>query len=220
MSYLNQAQDPRRRAAALTGTLVIQVALGFAVVSGLTMAGYGPSREYKPIVDFPIDKPPPPDPMPDPAPQQQSTVITAPKPPLDLDRDDPPVVVRDDPPSPYVVRDPDPPIARPDPPRPVASFLPRLARPNNDPHRWITTDDYEPNWLRRELEGTAGYRVIVGTNGRVSSCEIVRPSGEGPLDTATCRYITQRARFESATDDTGAKIVGTYTGTVRWEIPD
>ena len=35
MSYLNQAQDPRRRAAALSGTVAIQVALAFAVVTGL-----------------------------------------------------------------------------------------------------------------------------------------------------------------------------------------
>ena len=62
--------------------------------------------------------------------------------------------------------------------------------------------------------------MIVGTNGKVSSCEITRPSGNGQLDGATCRYISQRARFDPATDDTGAKVVGTYSGTVSWEIPD
>jgi periplasmic protein TonB len=220
MSYLNHAQDPRRRATALTGTVAIHLVLGFVVVTGLAFTGAGPVEDpWDPFTITP-DKPPPPPPEPQKQSDPISSVVTAPKPPVDLTRTDPPLVVDDRPTDTEITYVPERPIAQPDPPRPVASFVPRVARPSNDPHRWITTNDYEPNWLRRELEGTAGYRVVVGTNGRVSSCEIVRPSGEGPLDTATCRYITQRARFEPATDDTGGKVVGTYTGTVRWEIPD
>jgi len=220
MSYLNQAQDPKRRAAALTGTLAIQATLAFAVVTGLTMAADKPIREYKPIFEFRDPVPPKPDPLPDPAPQQRSTVITAPVPPLDLTRTDPHVEVTNDPTETQIVYTPTPPVYHPDPPRPVTSFVPHAARPSNSPQSWVTTRDYPGGPLRSEIEGTAGYRVIVGTNGRVSSCEVVRPSGNGQLDSATCRYITQRARFEPATDDTGAKIVGSYTGSVRWEIPD
>ena len=40
------------------------------------------------------------------------------------------------------------------------------------------------------------------------------------LDDAACRRISQRARFDPATDETGGKVVGTYAGTVKWEIPD
>ena len=40
------------------------------------------------------------------------------------------------------------------------------------------------------------------------------------LDAATCKLLTRRARFEAASDETGAKIVGSYSGSVRWEIPD
>ena len=220
MSYLNQAQDPRRRAAALSGTVAIQVALAFAVVTGLTMTGGKPIREYKPIFEFRDPEPPKPEPEPVPDPQQQTTMITAPKPPIDLTRTDPPVVVTDDPAPIEIIRNPTPPIYHPDPPRPIASFVPRAVRPSNNPQRWVTTDDYPGGPLRSEIEGTSGYRVIVGTNGRVSSCEITRPSGNGQLDSATCKHITQRARFDPATDDSGAKVVGTYTGTVRWEIPD
>jgi protein TonB len=71
-----------------------------------------------------------------------------------------------------------------------------------------------------EIEGTVGYRLVIGTNGRVASCELTRPSGNKALDDATCRLIASRARFEAATDETGAKVMGTYTGSVRWEIPD
>ena len=64
MSYLTQAQDPRRRATALAGTAAIHVALGLAIVTGLTISGYAPFREYKPIIDIPLDPPPPPPPEP------------------------------------------------------------------------------------------------------------------------------------------------------------
>jgi protein TonB len=222
MSYLSQAQDPKRRAAALTGTIAVNAAIAVALVTGLTITGYTQQRTYTPIFEF-RDPPPPPPPQPQEQQQQKpaNTVITVPPAPHDLHTDDTVVdaVVTDQVIDEVVYKPQPDPIVRPDPPsRPI--FTPRNAKPANNPQRWVTTDDYQADWLRRELEGTAGFRVVVGTNGRVSSCEIVRTSGTGPLDSATCRYITQRARFDPATDETGAKVVGVYTGSVRWEIPD
>ena len=49
---------------------------------------------------------------------------------------------------------------------------------------------------------------------------MTRSTGNGQLDAATCRYIERRARFEPATDESGAKVIGSYTGTVKWEIPE
>ena len=69
-------------------------------------------------------------------------------------------------------------------------------------------------------EGSVGYRLVIGTAGRVSSCELTRPSGQRALDDATCRLIAGRARFEPATDETGAKVLGTFIVSVRWEIPE
>ena len=60
MSYLDQAQDPRRRAAALTATVAIHAALGVLVVAGLTIAGYKQIDPYNPIIEFPTEPPPPP----------------------------------------------------------------------------------------------------------------------------------------------------------------
>ena len=62
--------------------------------------------------------------------------------------------------------------------------------------------------------------VVEATTGRVTACEVTRSTGNGQLDDATCDFIVRRARFEAATDDTGAKVVGNYTGTVRWRIPE
>lgn len=223
MSYVNQAQDPRRNAAAIAATFAIHAALGVAVVTGLTIAGIGPLEEER-LVGIPLPDPtPPPEPEPEPRPDVSAQNPVAPVPPIPLptpdatfdefDASDPVIPATD----PFAGTGP---IARPDPPRPTPTFTPRKAAPSNDPARWITTADYPASSLRRESEGMAGYRVIVGSNGRVSSCEVTRPSGDRALDEATCRFIERRARFEPATDESGATVVGSYTGSVRWDIPD
>ena len=91
--------------------------------------------------------------------------------------------------------------------------------PKNDPRKWVTTDDYPARDLREENDGTAVFRVVVGANGRVSACEIVRSSGHPGLDAATCKAVTARARFEPATDADGRQIAGAYGNSVRWQIP-
>jgi len=171
--------------------------------------------------NIPLDPPPPP-PPPDRAKptKPERTFITAPRPldPLIIEPIDVVVIDPVEQPRTFVV-DPGPriePVVEPT--RPF--FAPKRARPTNDPLRWISTDDYPARALRAEAEGIAAYRLIVGTNGRVSACEVVRSTGNGVLDDATCDNIALRARFEAATDDTGAKVVGSYSGTVKWEIPN
>ncbi|HEU4651467.1 MAG TPA: TonB family protein, partial [Croceibacterium sp.] len=102
----------------------------------------------------------------------------------------------------------------------VPPFNPKRATPSNNSSNWITNDDYPRRALVDGAEGSVGYRLVVSTLGRVASCELTQPSGNRALDDATCRLITRRARFEAATDETGAKVLGTYSGSVRWEIPE
>jgi protein TonB len=222
MSYLTQAQDPRRRAAAIALTTAVHAALGLGLVVGLTVTGVTPAIEiWNPI---PLTPDPEPEPLP-PEPQRQQqteeTFITVPPTPLEalvtkpteLDVRESVVEQRE-----FVVdRGPIvPPVL--DPPR--ATFAPKPVRPRNSPARWITNDDYPPRALIDEAEGVAAYRLIVGTSGQVTACEVTRSTGNGPLDDATCRFIERRARFEAATDENGAKVMGSYTGTVRWDIPE
>jgi protein TonB len=222
MSYLDQAHDPRRRAAALATTAAVHAALGVAVVTGLTVAGYTPIDTYDPIVQFPVEQDPP-EPTP-PAPQPDDPVVTLPKAP------EPPLVLQ---PAPGPLVKPlettelalDETSRLPDPvatltPRPQPSFTPKRAVPSNNSAGWISNDDYPRRALIDHAEGAVAYRLVIGTTGRVSSCELTRPSGHRALDDATCRLIASRARFEPATDETGAKVIGTFTGSVRWEIPE
>ena len=220
MSYLDQAQNPRRRLGGLVGTIAINATIGILVVTGLRFTGGASPREYLPTFDVPMPSPPP-DPAPTPSAAAEQPFV-APLPPLPLPPQPGPKVVELDLDSviPAVIPRPDPGPSIVPAPRPAPSFTPRAARPANNSAGWITTDDYPRASLVEGNEGTARYRVVVGTNGRVASCEVTSPTGDARLDEATCRFIARRARFEPATDETGAKVLGTYTGTVRWQIPD
>jgi protein TonB len=222
MSYLNQAHDPRRRATAIVTVGAVHAVLAVGLLTGLTVQFTRDADKRIVATNLPLDKPKPdPSPTPPPQPQQQSYTAPVPLQPLNLTTDTKPVPdpVESDPPEfaylPTGNVEPSPPSL---PPRP--SILPKRAVPSNSVSRWISNADYPRRALIDEAEGSAGYRLVIGTNGRVSSCEVLRTTGHRALDDATCRLISDRARFEPATDDTGAKVVGTYVGSVSWQIPD
>jgi protein TonB len=104
-------------------------------------------------------------------------------------------------------------------PTPKPQFTPRAARPSGDQSRWVTTDDYPSGDIRRGHTGVTRYRVAIGTNGRVTNCEVVKSSGWPSLDQSACNNLTRRAKFEPGTDETGAR-GGSYTGSVVWTLPE
>ena len=53
----------------------------------------------------------------------------------------------------------------------------------------------------------------------MSQCAIVRSSGFRGLDAAACSAVKKRARFRPATDENGQKVAGSYSNSVRWQIP-
>ena len=221
MSYLDQVQDPRRRATAIVGVAGIHAAIALGLVAGLTVVGVAPPIDsWDPFTLTPEARPTPPPPAPVEKQDVRDSVVTATKPPLDTAIDKPiETIVVDKIIDERVVTVPGHTVEPTIGPPVAPTFTPRAARPSNSPLSWISTDDYPAAALRREEEGTAAYRLVVGTNGRVSACDIVRSTGNGQLDSATCKLILRRARFEPATDETGGNVMGSYTGTVRWEIP-
>jgi protein TonB len=100
------------------------------------------------------------------------------------------------------------------------SFAPRVARPRNAPGLWVREIDYPRGDLHQGHAGSAHFRLTIDAEGRVTSCAIVSSTGYPGLDAATCAKVSERAQFEPATDSTGARTGGSYTGTVRWVIPD
>lgn len=219
MAYLDRHTDPARRTTAITGVIIVHALIGYVLVTGLV-------SQFVPHIDPPLTgmnfplPPPPPPPSPEETrkPTPQAEQPTAPDRPIELtQRDDQVEVTR--PTDPFVVTPTPTATYTPvDPPK-TLGFTPKAAAPRNPPARWATTDDYPSRDLRLGNEGTTAFRVVVGTNGRVSACEIVRSSGHPGLDAATCKAVTARARFEPATDANGEKVVGTYSNSVRWQIP-
>ena len=112
-------------------------------------------------------------------------------------------------------------IPRPNPvPSPVPSFTPKAARPLGNTANWVTTNDYPTSGLRGEHEGSTRYRLSVDTAGKVTNCAVTASSGFADLDSATCATLARRAKFTPATDDSGAKVAGSYSGTVTWRLPE
>jgi protein TonB len=225
MSYANTTVSPAARLRAATGVIAIHVLAGAGIVLGLTITGMikppGTIVETWDVRDIP---PPPPQTIPEPV-EQTYAPTTAPDPLVRIERDVPITVEPVTPDFSDTVSLLPPPRTL-DVPVPVAtpsvtpSLAPVGAIPRNGPTGWITTDDYARSDLIRNREGTANYRLVVGSDGRVDACEITRSSGHATLDRNTCRLIERRARFDPATNNRGDTVVGTYAGSVTWQIPD
>ncbi len=224
MAFVDAGADPAARNKAAVSVIAIHALLGFGLVAGLTVTGVvNPADPPITGTEVTLDPPPPPpdDTLPDPADTVIYTAPQLPTPPIDLNPvppipmppvgDLPPDTIR-------IVTPPSPgPVATP---APTPAFAPVSARPANDMRRWITSEDYSRSDLVRNREGTARYRLVVGSDGRVGACEITASTGHTTLDNATCRLIERRARFEAATNSSGERVVGTYSGSVTWQIPE
>jgi protein TonB len=114
-----------------------------------------------------------------------------------------------------VLEPPVPPL----PPQPPVTFAPKDATPRGAPGRWVTPNDYPAADLRAEREGITSFRLSIDSVGKVLRCEILKSSGSTSLDDAACAKLSSRARFNAATDASGAQAAGTYSGNVRWKLP-
>jgi protein TonB len=204
------------RITALIIVALIHVVLGYALVTGLAYEAAKKVIQKVTTVDVKEEvkkeEPPPPPkkadlPPPPPIVAPPPKMTLAPPPPIMTVQEPPPA-----PPPPIIVP---PPPAAPPPPR----FTPKGAQPKGNPGNWATTNDYPARALREEREGTTGFRVTVGPDGRVVDCQVTSSSGHADLDAATCENVRRRARFTPATDGEGNPTTGTYSNRVRWVIP-
>ena len=211
MAYADQSMSGNRIAALIIVAL-IHVVLGYALVTGLAYEAVKKAVQKVTTVDIKEEvkkeEPPPPPkkvnlPPPPVAPPVKINVQTTP--PQITTVQTPP------PPAPPVLAPP----AAPPPPR----ATPVAAQPRGNPGAWVTTNDYPSRALREEREGTTGFRLTVGPDGRVQDCQITNSSGHSDLDQATCDNLRRRARFKGATDSDGQPTTGTYSNRVRWVIP-
>lgn len=234
MAYIDQGMPADRKKAA-AGVVIIHAAIGTILVTGLA-TNFVPAEPSPPLVGenvevtVPLPPPPPPKAKPDERvinPPTTAPEIYVPDPPIVIDRSDPTVTTATEP-SPFdrpidVVIGPvgTGPIGLPTQVPPAGpAFDPVAAKPSNAPGGWITQSDYKTSWINREYTGVAKFRLSVDSSGRASDCQILSSTGHAVLDTATCQLAQRRARFTAARNGNGDKVAGTYTASIRWELPD
>ena len=214
MAYADQKMSGNR-VTALIIVALIHVLVGYALVTGLAYEAAKKVIQKVTTVDIKEEvkkeEPPPPPPKKDLPPPP----IVAPPPKVNLAP--PPMVttVATPPPAPPPMVVLPPPPSAPPPPR----FTPKGAVAKGNPANWATTNDYPSRALREEREGTTGFRVTVGPDGRVADCQITSSSGHADLDAATCDNVRRRARFNPAIDGEGNPTTGSYSNRIRWVIP-
>ena len=216
MAYADQ-QMSGNRITALIVVALIHVALGYALVTGLAYEGLRNVVKKVTAVDIKKDEPKKKDEPPPPKQKVAPPPIVAPPPKINVAPAAPQIqtVITAPPPPPQIILAPPAAPVAPPPPR----IQPKGAVPKGNPGSWATTNDYPTRALREEREGTTGFRVSVGPDGKVASCSVTSSSGSPDLDEATCSNVTRRARFTPATDGEGQPTTGSYSSRVRWVIP-
>ncbi|NIJ24505.1 protein TonB [Sphingomonas japonica] len=202
---------------------LIHAVIGYAFITGLAYKYVKEVQEN--LETFEVEEPPPP-PEEEPPPPPPEEVATQPPPVVTP----PPIVRTNTPPpvqiqavrTPPAVYNPVPIAAPPAPPAPVAPPAPKAvvskaARAKGNLGRFFGADNYPASAIRAEAEGRATFRIGIGTNGRVTSCEITGSTGNSALDDATCRGA-RRATFEPAQDQAGNPIASTLTQSITWQL--
>ncbi|EQB01745.1 protein TonB [Sphingobium wenxiniae] len=217
MAYADHSQGSSRTISIIIVALIHAV-LGYAFVTGLGMKYVKKAAEQLNVIDV-KEEPPPPDEEPPPPPPEQPVE----PPPVVA----PPPIVQTPAPAPPIqtVRTPPPvfnpvPVAAPPPPPPPPAVAATRATPRSAPGSWLSDADYPSRAQREERSGTAGFRLEIGPDGRVTSCTITSSTGHSDLDEATCRLLPKRARFKPAKGSNGEEMADTYNGRITWRLPE
>jgi protein TonB len=218
MSYVDQGMS-RGRLWAIISVAVLHALLAYAFVSGLAYKFIKEATEDLTVVDVKEEPPPPPEEPPPPPPEQPtSPPVTAIETPIV--RQAP--ALQPTPPQPMQQPQPQPLPQRPEPPPPPPPPPPPASRPQRaraNLNSYFSTDDYPAAALRGNDQGTTGFSLTIGPNGRVTACNVTSSSGSSALDQATCRILRSRARYTPARGPDGNPTSGTDAGRVTWRLP-
>ncbi len=203
----------KNRQIALVGVALLHVLLGWAIVSGFAV------NMVKKIID-PLEavnvkeEAPPPDEPPPPPPKEIEIPPYVPPPEVSIQSDAPAPTIT----TQSTVARPDPPVvappAPPAPPAPTVAPTPATPRGRGN----VFSDDDFPSASRAaEEEGVTRVSYLIGTDGRVTECQVTQSSGHKRLDDATCSIIQRRFRFNPATRD-GQPVAERRSQPVRWKL--
>lgn len=202
----------------IVSVIVALFAWGF--VNGLTFKYIKKTVEKLNTFDVQEPPPPPPDKPPPPPPEQpqlQTPPVVSPPPLVRVISPPPPIVTVATPPpaAPITVRAAEPaPVPVPAPPR-----VSQAAGLKGNPAEFFGDDNYPADAVAAEASGRVVANLTVGTNGRVTDCQIVTSSGNASLDRTTCAISKRSVKFSPAKDESGNPITSTYRLPVRWVLP-
>ena len=214
MSYAQKKEISGNRTAAIIMVVVIQFALGYAIVTGLAYNVIKKAAED--LKTFNVEEEPPP---PEPPPPPPKDMPDLPPPPTT-----PPPLVQMNAPAPTIqiqVAPPPmiPPVAPQPPPAPPAPRKVSAAKAKGSLLGLFSDEDYPASAQAAGAEGTAQASLTIGADGRVSGCSITRSSGNSALDAATCSILRRRAKFSPAIDSNGKPTSDTVsTPPITWRL--
>ena len=226
MSYADQRMSSSRMAAIVVVAL-LHALLGYAFVTGLAFNVV--KKVAQDLKTFNVEEPPPPEeepppPPPEVVPETPPPPVVSPPPLVRMPSPPPPVQFQNTAPPVNVITTkaapvpPAPPAPPPPPPPPPPAKVVQAARAKGNLAALVSDADYPASALRSEEEGTTGFRLEVGANGRVTNCSITSSSGSSALDSATCRIMKSRARFTPAVDSNGNPSADTVSSRITWRI--
>jgi protein TonB len=220
MSYAQRKEISGNRTLAIIMVVVIQFAIGYAIITGLAYNVIKKASENLKTFDV-EEQPPPPEPPP-PPPKDMPKVPPPPTqpPPLVRVNTPPPPTIQTveaptPPPIPPVVAAPPAPPAPVPPPRKVQS----AQSAKGDLRTLFSADDYPAAAQAAGAEGTAQAQLTIGPDGRVVGCNLTKSTGNSALDSATCNILRRRAKFTPARDSSGNATTDTVsTPPIVWRL--
>ena len=214
MSYAQKKEISGNRTFAIIMVVIIQFALGYAIVTGLAYNVIKKAAEDLKTFDV-EEEPPPPEPPP-PPPKDMPDVPpppTTPPPLVQMAAPPPPIQIQVAPPP--VI----PPVAPAPPPPPPAPRKVSAAKAKGSLIGLFSDEDYPASAQASGAEGTAQASLTIGPDGRVTGCSITRSAGNSSLDAATCSILRRRAKFTPARDSNGNPTSDTVqTPPITWRL--
>jgi protein TonB len=220
MSYAQRKEIGGNRTMAIILVVVIQFALGYAIVTGLAYNVI--KKAASDLKTFDVEEQPPPPEEPPPPPKDMPKVPPPPitPPPLvRMEAPPPPITTVEAPPPPQIPPVVMAPPAPPPPPPPRKVVSAQSAK--GELRTLFGPDDYPASAQASGAEGTVQATITIGTDGRVVGCNVTRSSGNSSLDSATCNIIRRRAKYTPARDSNGNPTSDTIqTPPIRWQLSD
>ena len=216
MSYAQHKELSGNRTVAIVIVALLHAALGYAIVTGLAYNVIKKAAEDLKTFDVEEEPPPPVEPPPPPPDQPETPPQVVAPPPLVRTNIAPPPIVQ-------TVREAPPPVitptAPPAPPAPPApAIVTKASSVKGNLQGLFSADDYPADAQRNDEQGTVGVSLSIGTDGRVSGCNVTSSSGSRSLDNATCRILRSRARFTPAKLSNGQPTADTYSQRITWRL--